>query len=153
MKRRDFLYALGSAALGWPLVSSAQQAEPMRRIGVLMPYVANDALAQAHNAAFLQELQIVGSLEKFADGRVAIAHRSPRDVGDGRMVGGGVGRWEVGRRGQPMGSRCTAPTLLLCAFVEELSTGLASASRTSVTMRRHVVPWRFTARRATIRGT
>ena len=60
MKRRDFLYAVGSAALGWPLVSRAQQAEPMRRIGVLMPYAANDAQAQAHNAAFLKELQQLG---------------------------------------------------------------------------------------------
>src|SRR5262249_26896177 len=60
MKRRNFLYAVGSAALGWPLVSRAQQAEPMRRIGVLMPYASNDAQAQAHNAAFLQELQQLG---------------------------------------------------------------------------------------------
>ena len=60
MKRRDFLYAVGSAALGWPLVSRAQQAEPKRRIGVLMPYAANDAQAQAHNAAFLKELQQLG---------------------------------------------------------------------------------------------
>ena len=60
MKRRDFLYAVASAALGWPLVSRAQQAEPMRRIGVLMPYAANDAQAQARNAAFLQELQQLG---------------------------------------------------------------------------------------------
>ena len=60
MKRRDFLYAVGSAVVGWPLVSRAQQAGPMRRIGVLMPYAANDAQAQAHNAAFLQELQQLG---------------------------------------------------------------------------------------------
>src|SRR6516165_11789346 len=60
MKRRNFLYVVGGAALGSPLVSRAQQAEAMRRIGVLMPYAANDAQAQAHNAAFLKELQQLG---------------------------------------------------------------------------------------------
>jgi putative tryptophan/tyrosine transport system substrate-binding protein len=59
MRRREFISLLGCAA-AWPLAARAQQREPMRRIGVLMPYAANDPQAQARNAAFLQGLQQAG---------------------------------------------------------------------------------------------
>jgi putative tryptophan/tyrosine transport system substrate-binding protein len=57
--RRSLIRLLGSAA-AWPLAARAQQRKPMRRIGVLMPYAANDPQAQARNAAFLQGLQQSG---------------------------------------------------------------------------------------------
>jgi len=60
MKRRDLLYALGNAALGWPLVSHAQQADRMQRVGVLMGYPESDSVAQLELAAFVQELQKLG---------------------------------------------------------------------------------------------
>ena len=60
MRRRDFITLLGGAAVAWPLAVRAQQRERMRRIGVLMPYAANDPQAQARNAAFLQGLQQLG---------------------------------------------------------------------------------------------
>jgi len=60
MKRRDFITLLGGAAAAWPLAARAQQRKPMRRIGELMPYAANDPQAQARNAAFLQGLQQSG---------------------------------------------------------------------------------------------
>ena len=65
MKRREFITLLGGAAVAWPLAARAQQAERMRRIGVLMPFAAGDPEGQARFAAFLQELQQLG----WTDGR------------------------------------------------------------------------------------
>src|SRR5262245_42748182 len=60
LKRREFITLLGSAVAAWPLAARAQQREKLRRIGVLMPLAADDAIAQARNAAFLQGLQQLG---------------------------------------------------------------------------------------------
>jgi len=60
--RREFITLLGGA-VAWPLAARAQQ--PVRRIGVLMPYAAGEAAAQARLGAFLQALQQLG----WADGR------------------------------------------------------------------------------------
>src|SRR5262249_44303407 len=61
IRRRKFLATvLGGAAAAWPLAAGAQQRERMRRIGVLAALSADDALAQARNAAFLQGLADLG---------------------------------------------------------------------------------------------
>jgi putative ABC transport system substrate-binding protein len=63
--RRELITAFGGAALAWPLAASAQQGERVRRVGLLQGLAADDPVAQANNAAFLQGLQQLG----WTDGR------------------------------------------------------------------------------------
>ena len=61
MTRREFIKLVGgSLATAWPLAVRAQQSEQMRRIGVLFPATADDAVFQARLGVFLQELAILG---------------------------------------------------------------------------------------------
>jgi ABC-type uncharacterized transport system substrate-binding protein len=64
MKRREVITLLGGAA-ACPLAARAQQGERMRRIGMLLPAVANDPEYQARVGAFMQALALLG----WADGR------------------------------------------------------------------------------------
>ena len=65
MKRRKFIAFVGGAAATWPVAVLAQQPERVRRIGVLMSQVANDADSLAQIGAFTQALQRLG----WTDGR------------------------------------------------------------------------------------
>jgi len=64
MRRRDFIVLTGGAAAA-PLAALAQQADRMRRIGVLFGSATDDSEYQARFGAFLQGLQQLG----WADGR------------------------------------------------------------------------------------
>src|SRR5262249_50732839 len=57
--RRKFLATLVGAA-AWPLAAGAQHGERMRRIGVLLPFSADDAESQVRMGAFLQTLALSG---------------------------------------------------------------------------------------------
>jgi putative ABC transport system substrate-binding protein len=58
MKRREFIAGLGAVA--WPLAARGQQSERMRRISVLLPAAADDAVFQTWVGAFLQGLAVLG---------------------------------------------------------------------------------------------
>ena len=62
MRRRAFIALVGGAA-AWPLTLSAQQAERVRRIGVVMAYAESDPNGQVQVAAFRQQLQKLGWVE------------------------------------------------------------------------------------------
>jgi putative tryptophan/tyrosine transport system substrate-binding protein len=64
MQRREFITLLGGAAATWPLAARAQQAERVRRIGVLIG-AADSPDVQAFVGAFLQVLGQLG----WTDGR------------------------------------------------------------------------------------
>jgi len=65
MRRREFITLVGGAAATWAFAAGAQQAQPMRRIGVLMTLNEDDPEMRERMAAFLQSLQQLG----WSDGR------------------------------------------------------------------------------------
>jgi putative ABC transport system substrate-binding protein len=63
MKRRDFITLVGGVAAAWPLAARAQQADPLRRIGVLMGAAATEGEYQAYLGAFKQGRRQLGWVE------------------------------------------------------------------------------------------
>src|SRR5262245_42650187 len=59
-KRRQVLTLIGGAAATWPLAARAQQAERMRRIGVLVGFAESDPESPARLAAFRHGLERLG---------------------------------------------------------------------------------------------
>src|SRR3954454_11277529 len=60
MRRREFLGVVAGATGAWRVGGRAQQAERVRRIGVLLWAAANDAEYQARVGAFQQALVLLG---------------------------------------------------------------------------------------------
>jgi ABC-type uncharacterized transport system substrate-binding protein len=61
MRRREFITLASSAAIAWPLAARAQQAERMRRVGVIFPL--DEQPMRARHAAFIQGLHQLGWME------------------------------------------------------------------------------------------
>ncbi|MGB9394495.1 MAG: ABC transporter substrate-binding protein, partial [Pseudolabrys sp.] len=79
MRRREFITLLSAAAAAWPLVSRAQQATKMPRIGVLTPGRSDNSDASLRTLnAFIPTLRELGYTEgqniaierKFAEGNM-----------------------------------------------------------------------------------
>jgi putative ABC transport system substrate-binding protein len=62
MKRREFITLIGGAA-AWPVAARAQQAEGVRRVGVLLGWSENDPEFRSRLAAFVQALAQLGWAE------------------------------------------------------------------------------------------
>src|SRR5262249_52605176 len=77
MRRREFLGILGGAA-AWPVALKAQQAEPVRRVGVFLGLEPDDADAQARTTVLAQPFQPLG----WAVGRNLVI--------DNRLIGGAI---------------------------------------------------------------
>jgi putative ABC transport system substrate-binding protein len=72
MRRREFITLLGGVAAAGPLAARAQQADRMRRIGVLTYLAAHDPDLPPRVAAFAQGLQELGWID---GGNVRIEYR------------------------------------------------------------------------------
>ena len=81
IRRREFIFTLGGAAVAWPLAVRAQQSERVRRIGVLVPFTETNTAAQSHIAEFKRELQKLG----WSEGRNVIV-KSRFGGGDSERV-------------------------------------------------------------------
>ena len=87
---------LGGAATAWPLAARAQQAERVRRVGLLIPGTSDDAENQTWVGAFLQGLQRIGldDRQQSADRCPLWRHRHRRHS----QACSGIGRFRAGCR-------------------------------------------------------
>jgi putative tryptophan/tyrosine transport system substrate-binding protein len=63
VRRRDFIKAIAGSAGAWPLLAHPQEAERVRRIGMLFPFLANASQSRDRLAAFQHGLQELGWTE------------------------------------------------------------------------------------------
>ena len=63
LRRRDFIAALGGAAVAWPLAARAQQGDRVQRIGMLTAFDENDPAGKTYVSAFTQALAGFGWID------------------------------------------------------------------------------------------
>src|SRR5262245_14712827 len=77
IRRREFITLLGGSVAAWPLAARAQQAQGMRRIGVLLPFDEDASETRGNILAFQQTLEGFGRKD---GGNVLIEYRWVRDL-------------------------------------------------------------------------
>jgi len=90
MRRREFFGLVGSVATVWSLSAYAQQVDPIRKVGVLMNFAAEDPEGQARLQLFSQSLRAVGWIEgknlrteiRWAGGNAERFHRYAAELVD-----------------------------------------------------------------------
>ena len=88
MRRREFITLVGAAAAARPFPAGAQQADRVRRVGVLTSFAENDPVTQARVAAFQQTIERLGWSEgrnirteyRFAAGQYDQFQRLAKDM-------------------------------------------------------------------------
>ena len=94
MRRREFITLLGGAAAAWPVTARAQQAERMRRIGVLMNTAADDEKVRPGSRRFKKTCKNwVGAVGQ----NVQIDTRWGENNADLIEIRGGISRARAGR--------------------------------------------------------
>ena len=83
MRRREFISLIGGSAAAWPLMARAQQADTVRRIGILTNLSKDDPEGRARDEAFAERLRQLGWSEdrnlrieaRQTGGRAELAHK------------------------------------------------------------------------------
>ena len=63
MRRREFITLLGGAAAAWPFAAHTQEAQRIRRVGIISSVGESDPEALAWHGAFRRSLQQLGWIE------------------------------------------------------------------------------------------
>jgi putative ABC transport system substrate-binding protein len=114
-RRQEFITSAGGAA-AWPLAARAQQADRMRRIGVLMSFAESDPESPARLTAFVHSLQQsgwidgrnvriegrwgAGDAERIRNmGENFESHKPVHETTTGSCTGGNATKWDSHLRG------------------------------------------------------
>ena len=90
MQRRDFIRLVFGLASALPTIAAAQNAERVRRIGILSSLAANDPEGKERNAALVQALRELGWIEgrnlqidyRWSSGSAALLQAHARELAD-----------------------------------------------------------------------
>ena len=149
MRRREFIAGLGGAA-AWPLATRGQQAQRMRRVGVLFPTILRtdaDALVDAFKRGLAEldwtEGRNIRFTERYATDNNEMAAKAAelaRSTPDAIFVGGSLDCWRCGARARTyplclrgLATRSRRVSFPVCRTPAAVSPALPLASPVSTT--------------------